>query len=72
MKTRSLRKNQKMSFNDFRENLSTQMMNYDPRHIKYKGHMFMRKSTKQLGKLLLCIFMVSFIVSFSFSGNSNK
>ena len=36
-----------MSFYDFREKLSTQMLQYDPRNMIYLGDAFMRKCTKQ-------------------------
>ena len=45
-----IKEKSRMTFHDFRENLSTQMMKYDPRHNKYKGDMFMRKSTKKSRK----------------------
>ena len=35
----------RMYLHEFRENLSTQMMNYDPRHNKFKGDIFMIKYT---------------------------
>ena len=35
-----------MSFYEFRERLSTQMMVYDPRSNKHRGDQYMRKYTK--------------------------
>jgi hypothetical protein len=41
-----IKEKSRMTFHDFRENLSTQMMKYDPSQNKYKGDIFMRKITK--------------------------